>query len=97
MVLILDMSDDQIVLLSTEIDAFVEALESFELEDIGKPRYEKTNFIINHLRFFIFRWHTQHEYIEKLNMQAILDANRNTHEYVREAIVNNDKVNVIEL
>lgn len=41
MVLILDMSDDQIVLLSTEIDAFVEALESFELEDIGKPRYEK--------------------------------------------------------
>lgn len=30
-------------------------------------------------------------------MQAILDANRNTHEYVREAIVNNDKVNNIYL
>jgi len=72
------MSDDQIVLLSTEIDAFVEALESFELEDIGKAR-----------------WHTQHEYIEKLNMQAILDANRNTHEYVREAIVNNDKLPIL--
>ncbi|CAF2828636.1 unnamed protein product [Rotaria sp. Silwood2] len=68
------MTDDQIVLLSTEVDAFVEALEPFEVEDIGKPR-----------------WHTQHEYIEKLNMQAILDANRNTHEYVREIIVNNDK------
>lgn len=32
------MTDEQIVLLSTEIDAFVEALDSFELEDIGKPR-----------------------------------------------------------
>ncbi|CAF3421211.1 unnamed protein product [Rotaria sp. Silwood1] len=72
------MSDDQIVLLSTEVDAFVEALEPFEVEDIGKPR-----------------WHTQHEYIEKLNMQAILDANRNTHEYVREVIVNNDKLPVL--
>ena len=71
------MSDDQTVLLSTEVDAFVEALEPFELEDVGKPR-----------------WHTQHEYIEKLNMQAILDANRNTHEYVREAIVSNDKVKI---
>jgi len=29
-------------------------------------------------------------------MQAILDANRNTHEYVREAIVNNDKVNDLD-
>lgn len=25
-------------------------------------------------------------------MQAILDANRNAHEYVREAIISNDKV-----
>ena len=33
------MSDHQTILLSTEIDAFVEALESFEIEDIGKPRY----------------------------------------------------------
>ena len=32
------MGDDQTVLLSTEVDAFVEALESFELEEIGKPR-----------------------------------------------------------
>ena len=39
MVFILDMSDDQIVFVSTEVDAFVEALESFELEDIGKLRY----------------------------------------------------------
>ena len=85
------MSDDQIVLLSTEVDAFVEALEPFELEDIGKPRYENI-YVINDLLVFNLRWHTQHEYIEKLNMQAILDANRNTHEYVREVIVNNDKV-----
>ena len=69
------MNDDHTVLLSTEVDAFVQALESFELEDVGQPR-----------------WHTQHEYVEKLNMQAILDASRNTHEYVREAIVNDDKV-----
>jgi hypothetical protein len=39
------MSDDQIVLLSTEIDAFVEALEPFELEDIGQPRYESKSLI----------------------------------------------------
>lgn len=32
------MSDDQVVLLSTEVDSFVEALESFELEDVGKAR-----------------------------------------------------------
>lgn len=32
------MTDEQTVLLSTEVDAFVEALDSFELEDIGKPR-----------------------------------------------------------
>ncbi|CAF0941515.1 unnamed protein product [Adineta steineri] len=72
------MSDDQIVLLSTEVDAFIEALESFELEDIGKSR-----------------WQTQHEYIEKLNMQAILEASRNIHEYVRDVIVNNDKLPIL--
>lgn len=72
------MNDDQNVLLSTEVDAYVEALDVFEVEDIGKPK-----------------WHTQHEYIEKLNMQAILDANRNTHEYVREAIVSNDKLPIL--
>jgi hypothetical protein len=43
---------------------------------------------------FHISWHTQHEYIEKLNMQAILDANRNTNEYVREALVIQDKVNI---
>ncbi len=86
------MSNDQIVLLSTEVDAFVEALESFELEDIGKARYKKKKKNNNIIKYLFFRWHTQHEYIEKLNMQAILDANRNTHEYVREAIINNDKV-----
>lgn len=45
------MSDDQIVLLSTEVDAFVEALEPFELEDIGKARYE-TTFLFMQLSFF---------------------------------------------
>jgi hypothetical protein len=39
------MSDDQIVLLSTEVDAFVEALEPFELEDIGQARYESKSLI----------------------------------------------------
>ena len=41
------MTDEQIVLLSTEIDAFVEALESFELEEIGKPRYKNNNSLID--------------------------------------------------
>jgi hypothetical protein len=91
------MSDDQIVLLSTEVDAYVEALEPFELEDIGKTRYEKECSYNELFGSFVLRWHTQHEYIGKLNMQAILDANRNTNEYVREAIVNNDKVNTIYL
>ena len=86
------MSDDQIVLLSTEVDAFVEALEPFELEDIGKPRYNLNWMFVTLISIVRSRWHTQHEYIEKLNMQAILDANRNTHEYVREAIVSNEKV-----
>ncbi len=39
------MSDDQIVLLSTEVDVFVEALEPFEFEDIGQPRYESKSLI----------------------------------------------------
>jgi hypothetical protein len=45
------MTDDQIVLLSTEIDAFVEALESFELEDIGKARYGNLQSIISYFLF----------------------------------------------
>jgi len=38
------------------------------------------------------RWRTQHEYIEKLNMQAILNASENTDEFVPEAFVSHDKV-----
>jgi len=49
------MSNDQIVLLSTEVDAFVEALESFELEDIGKARYgEKTNITLSVIFYSLF-------------------------------------------
>jgi hypothetical protein len=46
------MSNDQIVLLSTEVDAFVEALESFELEDIGKARYEKKTNMTSSMIFY---------------------------------------------
>lgn len=55
------MSDDQNALLSTEVDAFVEALEPFEVEDIGKPRYETVfhlNFTINKLCFSFKMAHT---------------------------------------
>jgi len=48
------MSDEQIVLFSTEVDAFVEALESFELEDIGKARYEN-NYINHFISNFLFK------------------------------------------
>ncbi|CAF0725701.1 unnamed protein product [Didymodactylos carnosus] len=70
--------DEQNVLLSTEVELFAEALETFEITDIASAR-----------------WHTQHEHIEKLNMQAILNATRNEEEYVKEAIIQCEKLPVL--
>ena len=41
------------------------------------------------------RWLTQHEHLEKLNMQAILSASANETEYVKDSIVSYEKVNLI--
>eukprot|EP00794_Sanderia_malayensis_P007456 gene7455-8278_t len=38
------------------------------------------------------RWRTQHEYIEKLNMQAVLNASTNTEEFIQEALISHNKV-----
>ncbi|XP_077972144.1 zinc finger MYND domain-containing protein 10-like [Styela clava] len=38
------------------------------------------------------RWQKQHEYVEKLNMQALLNASEEKEEYIKESLVNLDKV-----
>ncbi|XP_063072548.1 zinc finger MYND domain-containing protein 10 [Engraulis encrasicolus] len=41
------------------------------------------------------RWFRQHEFIEKLNMQAILNASANQEEYVQELFVSSGKIPVL--
>lgn len=38
------------------------------------------------------RWSSQHEMIEKLNMQAVLSASAHENEYVKDALVTYEKV-----
>lgn len=38
------------------------------------------------------KWFSQHEIIEKLNMQAVISASANETEYVKDALVTLDKV-----
>ena len=38
------------------------------------------------------RWSSQHEMLEKLNMQAILSASSNETEYVKDSIITFEKV-----
>lgn len=40
------------------------------------------------------RWFRQHEYVEKLNMQAILSASSGHDEYVKELLVAHGKVSI---
>lgn len=40
------------------------------------------------------KWFSQHEMIEKLNMQAILSASSNETEYVKDALVTLEKVTI---
>ena len=46
--------------------------------------------IINHMVYF--RWARQHEYIEKLNMQAVLNTANQEDEFVKEHLISVDKV-----
>ncbi|XP_049590671.1 zinc finger MYND domain-containing protein 10 [Syngnathus scovelli] len=41
------------------------------------------------------RWFRQHEYIEKLNMQAILSASATLDEYIKEMLVSHGKISVL--
>jgi hypothetical protein len=45
-----------------------------------------------HFPFSPYRWSTQREMIEKLNMQAIISASANETEYVKDSLVTFDKV-----
>ena len=40
----------------------------------------------------LFRWAKQHEYLEKLNMQAVMSASNHEDEFVKEFMVSYDKV-----
>lgn len=41
---------------------------------------------------YVCRWFRQHEYIEKLNMQAILNASANQEEFIKDLFVSLGKV-----
>ena len=41
---------------------------------------------------YAYRWRQQHEYLEKLNMQALLNASQNEDEFVKEFLINHEKV-----
>lgn len=42
--------------------------------------------------FMIYRWAVQHEVIEKLNMQAIVNASAQEDEFVKDFLISCDKV-----
>lgn len=39
-----------------------------------------------------FRWCQQHEYLEKLNMQAVISASKEDDEFVKESFITFEKV-----
>ncbi|XP_022098393.1 zinc finger MYND domain-containing protein 10-like isoform X1 [Acanthaster planci] len=41
------------------------------------------------------RWTKQHEYVEKLNMQAVLHASANEDEYIKELLIQHEKIPVL--
>ncbi|XP_028397548.1 zinc finger MYND domain-containing protein 10-like [Dendronephthya gigantea] len=41
------------------------------------------------------KWHVNHEHIEKLNMQAIMNASMNTDEFVKELLISYEKIPVL--
>lgn len=73
-----DENTKQQVLLAVEAEAYVEALETFRIQDIGGSK-----------------WMKQHEYLEKLNMQAVLHASSNQDEFVKEMLLSHEKIVVV--
>eukprot|EP00057_Strongylocentrotus_purpuratus_P030509 XP_781892.3 PREDICTED: zinc finger MYND domain-containing protein 10 [Strongylocentrotus purpuratus] len=73
-----DDSSNQQVLLSVEAEAYVEAIETFRVQDIGSTK-----------------WMKQHEYLEKLNIQAVLHASSNQDEFVKEMLLSHEKIPVV--
>ncbi|XP_064633011.1 zinc finger MYND domain-containing protein 10-like [Lineus longissimus] len=70
------MSTDQTqALLSVEAEAYVDALEVYDLKDVGCEK-----------------WSRQHEYIEKLNMQAVISASAQEEEFVKEYLITAAKI-----
>jgi len=43
----------------------------------------------------LFRWRQQHEYLEKLNMQALVNASQNQDEFVKEYLISHEKVSYL--
>jgi len=43
----------------------------------------------------VYRWFRQHEFIEKLNMQAILNASANQEEFIKDLFVSLGKVGLV--
>ena len=66
------------VILSTEAEAYIQALESIRMEDVGSEK-----------------WMRQHDHIEKLNMQALCNALNNEDEFVKEFLINHDKLSML--
>jgi zinc finger MYND domain-containing protein 10 len=48
--------------------------------------------LLNLIFFLLTRWRQQHEYLEKLNMQAVLSASQNEDEFVKEFLITHGKV-----
>jgi hypothetical protein len=67
-----------VVLLSTEVELYVQALKTFDVDEVTSKR-----------------WTSQHEMIEKLNMQAVLSASTNETEYVKDSLITYEKVTQI--
>ena len=51
----------------------------------------------NSLNQFKTSWSSQHEMIEKLNMQAILSASSHETEYVKDSLITFEKVSIFKL
>lgn len=62
-----------------------------------------TNFLVYHtlsialkqcLILYLLSWQKQHQYLEKLNMQALLNATEEKTDYIQEALINSHKVDL---
>lgn len=84
-------SDATPVISAYEAEQIVSQLKPFSIDEVGTSRYvfcKQTN----HTYLNEIRWMQQHEFIEKLNLQAHLNARTFTDEYVLEYLISYDKV-----